>query len=199
MGNFQHLEINMGRSMTSCLRTLQSNWHRISIAISTVSPSTNALKLKGTALFSNSTLKTDTWKPRPWRCKNPKAHKVSISFHPCVLPKLSSHLVSHPGSLSPSCTRLPRETLFFSSQLLSAGLSVLSGSPQVQGSVWGVHIQPWLLFWWIVLIPPTLIMSVSTTNKAHQQHSWAHKGKHAWLCITRQRPGFFFGFRFKAI
>lgn len=57
------------------------------------------------------------------------------SILPLLLTKseLSSR-VSHPGSLSSNCTCVPRDAFFFPSQLLSAGLSVLSGNLQVQGS-----------------------------------------------------------------
>lgn len=149
------------------------------------------------ASLSNGTLKTDAWKPQPSCGKNPNVYKVSIPFHLCTLLYLNSHLKFPTQPLY-----LPAahnwEMLFFSFKLLPAGLSALSGSLQVQGSVWGVHLWPWLLCWWIVLILPTLIMSVSTTNKANQKHSWAHKSKHTWRCITGQRPELF-SFLFKAI
>lgn len=167
---------------------LHCNWHSFSTP-----RSFNAVL----ASLSNRTLKTDAWKPQPWYCKNLNVYKVSIPCHLCTLLYLNSHLKFPTQHLDLPAAHV-WEMLCFAFKLLPAGLSALSGSLQVQGSVWGVHLWPWLLCWWIVLILPTLIMSVSTTNKANQKHSWAHKSKHTWLCIRGQRPELF-SFLFKAI
>lgn len=161
-----------------------------------VSPPPKALILQVPASLSNSTLKSDTWKPQPWCCTILKTTRSAYRFTILSAKSEPSSRVPTQGLYLPAALLcLERCILFLPSCCQLACLSSM-GDFRFKG-VWGAHIQPWLLFWWIVLILLTLIMSVSTTNKAHQ-HSCAHKGKHSWLCITHQRPEFF-GFSFKAI